>query len=247
MGGASLYTGMAGLQAVEANMQATAANIANTQTTGYQSVQALFEASPYTGSNAPGGADVVALTPNPDTAPGGLQHTGDKLDVAVSGNAWLQVQTTSGPALTRAGSLQINNAGILTDSGGNPVLNASGQAISLPQLASIKIGADGTISGVPASQPGTPSQVYGQIGVFATPPGQLTPLSGTLFTAPAGAQVALAPNGTLEQGYLNDSNVDPTQAMMAMIADNRSYQLQTNLMKSQSTGGQSLNTLMAQG
>jgi flagellar basal-body rod protein FlgF len=247
MSGASLYTGMAGLQAVEANMQATAANIANTQTTGYQSVQALFEASPYTGSNAPGGADVVALTPNPSTAPGGLQHTGDTLDVAVSGNAWLQVQTASGPALTRAGNLQITSAGILSDSGGNPVLNVSGQPISLPQLASVKIGADGTISGVPASQPGTPSQVYAQIGLVATPPGLLTPISGTLFTAPAGAQLTPAQNAKLEQGFLNDSNVDPTQAMMAMIADNRSYQLQTNLMKSQSTGGESLNTLMAQG
>jgi flagellar basal-body rod protein FlgF len=247
MSGASLYTGMAGLQAVEADMQATAANIANAQTTGYQAVQAVFEASPYTGANAPGGADVVALTPNPNTAPGGLQHTGDPLDVAISGNAWLQVQTSSGPALTRAGSLQISSAGILTDSAGNPVLGANGQPLSLPQLASVKIGADGTISGVSASQPGSPSQIFGQIGVFATPSGQLTPISGTLYAAPAGVPVTAAPDAKLEQGFLNDSNVDTTQAMMAMIADSRSYQLQTNLMKSQSTGGQGLNTLMAQG
>lgn len=247
MSGASLYTGMAGLQAIDASMQATASNLANTQTPGYQAVQALFEASPYTGGNAPGGADVVALTPNPDTAPGALEHTGNSLDVAVSGNAWLQVQTASGPALTRDGSLQITDAGILTDSAGNPVLNASGQPISLPQLASVKIGADGTISGVPASQPGSPSQIYGQIGLFATPAGLLTPISGTLFAAPAGSQVAAAADGSLQQGYLNDSNVDPTQAMMAMIADNRSYELQTNLMKNQSAGGQSLNTLLSQG
>jgi flagellar basal-body rod protein FlgF len=247
MSGASLYTGMAGLQAIEANMQATAANLANAQTTGYQSVQALFEAAPYTGSNAPGGADVVALTPNPDTAPGALEHTGDALDVAVSGNAWLQVQTASGPALTRDGSLQLTSAGILTDSAGNPVLSTGGQPISLPPLSDMKIGADGTISGVPAGQPGTPSQIYAQIGLFATPAGPLTPLSGTLFTAPPGAAVAATADGKLEQGFLNDSNVDPTQAMMAMIADNRSYELQTNLMKSQSAGGQSLNALMAQG
>lgn len=247
MSGASLYTGMAGLQAIDASIAATASNLANTQTPGYQAVQAMFEASPYTGSNAPSGSDVVALTPNPDISPGGLQRTGNSLDVAVSGNAWLQVQTASGPALTRDGSLQLTSAGILTDSAGNPVLGADGQPISLPNLASVKIGADGTISGVPAATPGAPSQVYGQIGLVATPPGQLTPISGTLFSAPAGVAVTAATDGTLEQGYLNDSNVDPTQAMMQMISDNRSYELQTNLMKTQSAGGQSLNTLLSQG
>jgi flagellar basal-body rod protein FlgF len=247
MSSTSLYTGMSGLQAIEARMQATASNLANSQTPGYQAVEALFEASPYTGGNAPSGAAVVALTPNPNTAPGALQHTGNSLDVAVTGGAWLQVQSATGPALTRDGSLQITSAGILTDSAGNPVLSAGGQPISLPQLASVKIGTDGTISGVPANQPGASSQIYGQIGMFATPPGQLTAISGTMFTAPAGVPVTAAANGTLTQGYLNDSNVDPTQAMMAMIADSRSYELQTNLMKSQSAGGQSLNALVAQG
>jgi flagellar basal-body rod protein FlgF len=244
---ASLYTGLSGLQAIDARMQATASNLANTQTPGYAAVQASFVAAPYTGANAPSGADAVAQTPNPDTTPGPPTHTGSAYDVAIGGNAWLQVQTASGNALTRDGSLQISSAGILTDSGGNPVLGTSGQPISLPSLASLQIGADGTISGVPASQPGGKSQSYGQLNLVATPSGSLTPLSGTLFLPPAGATLAPASDGVVQQGYLNGSNVDPTQAMMNMIADNRSYELQTNLMKTQSDGGQSLNTLLAQG
>jgi hypothetical protein len=35
--------------------------------------------------------------------------------------------------------------------------------------------------------------------------------------------------------------------MINMIADSRSYQLQTNLMKTQADGGQALDTLVAQG
>ena len=246
MSAASLYTSMTGLQAVNADMQATSANLANVQTTGYSAVQASVEAAPFMGSNAPGGADAIALTPNPNLAAGPLQHTGSAFDVAVSGDAWLEVQTPTGNAISRDGSLQVTNAGILADSNGNPVLNTTGQPISLPQLAKLEIGSDGTVSGVPASSQNGQSQVYGQINIVATPPGTLTPLSGAMFAAPAGP-LQPATNGALEQGYLNGSNVDPTMTMIHMIADSRSYQLQTNLMKTQADGGQALDALVAQG
>jgi flagellar basal-body rod protein FlgF len=243
----SLYTGMAGLQSISARMQATAANLANQATPGYAAVQAMSEAAAYQGSNAPAGADAVALTPGPDVAQGGLNHTGDPMNVALGGDAWLEVQTASGPALTRDGSLSLSAAGILTDGSGNPVLSTGGSPISLPSLAKLEIGSDGTISGVPASQPGGPAQNYGQINLVATPAGTLTPLSGTLYSPPSGAVLSAATDGSLHQGYLNNSNVDATQSMMEMIDDSRSYQLQTDLMKTQTGSDASLNALLAGG
>jgi flagellar basal-body rod protein FlgF len=247
MAGVSLYTAMAGLQAISARMEAVAANLANAQTPGYAAVQAMTEAADYQGSNAPPGADAMVLTPGPDLQQGGINHTGDPMNVALGGDAWLEVQTPTGNALTRDGSLSLSSAGILTDSAGNPVLNTGGQPISLPSLAKLEIGSDGTVSGVPASQPGGPAQIFGQINLVATPSGTLTPLSGTLYSPPAGATLSPATNGSLEQGYLNGSNVDPTQGMMEMIADSRSYQLQADMMKTQSGSEQNLNTLLAQG
>jgi flagellar basal-body rod protein FlgF len=243
----SLYTSMAGLQAINAQMQAVASNLANQQTPGYAAVQAMTEAANYRGSNAPAGADAVALTPGPDLTQGTLNHTGDPMNVALGGDAWLEVQTGAGPALTRNGSLSVSSAGILTDTAGNPVLGAGGQPISLPNLAKLEIGSDGTVSGVPASSPGGPAQVYGQINLVGTPAGTLTPLSGTLYSPPAGATLSAATNGSLHQGYLNDSNVNVTQSMMQMIADSRSYQLQTDMMKSQGSSAGDLNALVAQG
>jgi flagellar basal-body rod protein FlgF len=243
----SLYTSMAGLQEVSAQLEATAANLANSQTPGYAAVQAAAIAAPYRGSNAPPGADVVALVPGPDTSAGPLQHTGDPLDVGINGDAWLQVQTPQGNALTRDGSLAISNAGILTDSAGNPILSAGGAPISVPNLASLSIGPDGTISGVPAATPGAPPQSYGQIGLVATPTGAMTDLGGSKFAPPSGATLQAATSASLSQTYLNGSNVDPTAAMMTLISDSRSYQTQTDLMKSQSSGSQSLNTLLGQG
>jgi flagellar basal-body rod protein FlgF len=243
----SLFTGMAGLQAITARMQALASNLANAQTPGYAAIQATTEAAFYQGGNAPAGADAETLAPGPDLTQGVPKETGDPMDVALSGNAWLQVQTGNGNALTRDGSLQVSSAGILTDSSGNPVLDTSGQPISLPQLAKLEIGADGTVSGVPAANPTGPAQSFGQIGLYATPSGTLTPLSGTLYAPPAGVALSASTDGALHQGYINESNVDSTQAMIDMIDDSRSYQLQTDMMKTQSGASGDLNTLLAQG
>jgi len=243
----SLFTGMAGLQAITARMEAVAANLANQQTSGYAAVQALTEAANYQGADAPGGADAVVLTPGPDLAQGALNHTGDPMNVGLGGDAWLEVQTPSGNALTRDGALSISNAGMLTDSSGNPVLDTNGQPISLPQLASLQIGRDGTLSGVPAATPGAAPQRFAQINLVATPAGTLTPISGTLYSPPAGAALAPSANGSLAQGFLNDSNVDATQAMIEMIDDSRSYQLQTDMMKSQSGADAGLNQMLTSG
>jgi len=247
MAGSALYTEMAGLQAIDARMQAITANLANQQTPGYAAVQAVTEAASYNGANAPTGADAVALTPNPSLAQGAPSHTNDPLNVALSGDAWLEVQTANGTALTRDGSLSLSVAGILTDSSGNPVLNTSGQPISLPALSSLQIGADGTLSGIPVSSPGGPAQSFGQIALAATPAGTLTPLSGTLYAPPDGVAMTPATDGALAQGFLNGSNVDVTQSMVDMIDASRSYQMQTEMMKTQSGADASLNMLLAQG
>jgi flagellar basal-body rod protein FlgF len=243
----AFYTTMAGLQAVGARMEALSSNLANLQTPGYSAVQAVTEAAPYQGSASPSGADVVALTPGANTTAGPLSHTGNPMNLGLTGDAWLEVQTANGPALTRNGAVQITSDGILADSNSNPVLDSSGNPISLPQLASLSIGSDGTISGVPASQPGGQSRVYGQINLVATPAAPMTSLGGSLF-APADPN-ALQPSqsGSVSQGYLNGSNVNPTSEMVELVDASRSYQLQTELMKAQSGNGQQLNSFLAQG
>jgi flagellar basal-body rod protein FlgF len=243
----SLFTGMAGLQAITLSMQAVASNLANAQTPGYAAVQAMTQPDFYAGSNAPAGADAAALNAGPDLTQGAPHETGDAMNVALSGDGWLQVQTANGTALTRDGALSISSAGILTDAGGNPILNTGGQPISLPPLEKLQIGADGTVSGVAAANPSGPAQSYGQIGIVATPAGPLTALSGTLYMPPAGVALSPSTSAALQQGFLNDSNVDPTKSMMQMIDDSRSYQLQTDMLKSQSTSSEDLNALLAQG
>ncbi len=243
----AFYTAMAGLQAVGARMEALSSNLANVQTAGYSAVQAMTEAAPYRGEAAPAGADVVAMTPGADTKAGPLTHTGNPMNLGLAGDAWLEVQTAGGPALTRNGAVQITKDGILADSNGNPVLGTDAAPISLPQLASMTIGSDGTISGIPASQPGAKSQSYGQINLVATPAGNLTPLGGSLFSPPNPGALQQSQTGSVSQGYLNASNVEPTKGMIELMDASRSYQLQTELVRNESGEGQQLNAVLAQG
>lgn len=243
----SLYTNMAGLQAISAKMQAIASNIANAQTPGYESVQAVTQAQFYQGGNAPVGADAMLQTLGPDATPGPLKETGNPLDVALGGNAWLQVQTPNGVALTRNGSLAISAAGILSNSSGDPILDTNGTPISVPPLSKLEIGTDGTISGVLANGGTEQARVLGRIGLVSTPSGSMSSLGDSLYQPPSGEALAPASDGTLHQGYLNGSNVNPTTAMMEMIDGSRSYEMQTDMLKTQTSASQDLNNLLAQG
>ena len=243
----SLYTSMAGLQNISEKMQAVASNLSNSQTPGYEAIQTATHAQFYQGANAPVGADARLDTLQPDSTPGPLKQTGSSLDVGITGNAWLQVQTPDGTALTRNGSLSISSSGMLTDSSGNPILSASGTAISLPPLDKIQIGSDGTISGVVSGSSSSQAKVLAQIGLVSTPAGGLSAIGGSLYKASSNSPLTPATDGAVHQGYLNDSDVNPTMAMMDMINSSRSYQLQTELIKNQSSASQDLNTLLAQG
>lgn len=243
----SLYTSMAGLQDISEKMRAIAGNLANSQTPGYEAIQTATHAQFYQGANAPIGAAARLDTLQPDSTPGPLKHTGSALDVGITGNAWLQVQTPNGTALTRNGSLSVSASGMLTDSSGNPILSTNGMAISLPPLDKIQIGNDGTISGVLSGSGDNHAKVLAQIGLVSTPAGGLSPLGGSLYKVSPDSALTPTSNGALHQGYLNDSNVNPTEAMMDMINSSRSYQLQTELIKNQSSASQDLNNLLAQG
>ncbi len=242
----SLYTTMAGMQSVNERMKAVASNLANANTNGYSAVQAESETAFFSGENAPIGGAPVAVTPGPDLTQGPLQHTGDPLNVGLSGDAWLSVQTNSGTKLTRDGSMSLSNAGILVDSQGDPVLDTNGQPISLPPMSKIEIGTDGTISGVLANSTSGRATNVAQIGIVATPQGRLTQLDANLYSPDPNETLVPSTDGALHQGYLNGSNVNSTDEMMQMIDMTRSYQIQTTLLKTQSNTSAGLNTILTQ-
>jgi flagellar basal-body rod protein FlgG len=159
---------------------------------------------------------------------GNLQQTTNNLDMAIKGNGFFQIQQPDGTtAYTRDGSFQLDAAGQIVTNNGYTVL----PGITVPTNAqSLTIGSDGTVS---ITVPGTPTpQTLGQIQLanFVNPAG-LDPKGQNLFTetASSGTPNAGAPNvngmGALQQGFVETSNVNVVEELVAMIQTQRAYEL----------------------
>jgi flagellar basal-body rod protein FlgG len=166
---------------------------------------------------------------------GNFQQTGNQLDVVIEGKGFFQIRRAAGDtAYTRAGNFQMDRDGNLVTAAGDPLE----PQITLPQQAqTITIAADGTVSYTQAGQ--TAAQVAGQIQLANfTNPGGLNSIGGGLFlpTDASGAPTAGNPGGqeglgTLQQGYVEASNVSVVEEFINMITSQRAYEANTKVVK----------------
>jgi flagellar hook protein FlgE len=118
----SLFTDLSGVNAAQSGIDTIGNNIANVDTTGFKTSTAQFEALYGAAAGiAPGeGVDTADLAQA--FGEGTISQTGNPLDVAIEGNGFFQLQSSSGIVYGRDGSFQVNNAGELVDANGNQVL-----------------------------------------------------------------------------------------------------------------------------
>ena len=227
----SLWIAATGARAVLQRQDVVTNNLANASTTGYRGATPQFRALPVYGERLPSNAYVATQSESTDYQQGPMVHTGRNLDVAVQGPGWIAVQAADGStAYTRNGDLRISSSGVLSTSDGHPVLGQTGSPISLPQLTSIQVGVDGTISGVPAgSSPSTPV-VLGTIQLVNPPSTQLQRGADGLFRDTRGPAQP-DPAVQLASGVLEGSNVNPVRAMVQMLENTRAFEMQTKLMQ----------------
>jgi flagellar basal-body rod protein FlgF len=150
-----------------------------------------------------------------DIRSGAIEHTGNPLDVAIKGDAFLAVQTRAGERYTRNGALEIDAQGQLVTSDGHTVLGDNGPITFTAQESGFEIAPDGTV---------TSNQ--GQRGrlrlVRFDNPQTLHNEGANLFSAPNGGQPAGA-TSRLEPRAIERSNVRPVVEMSRLIEVNRSY------------------------
>jgi flagellar basal-body rod protein FlgG len=236
----AMWISKTGVQAQDAKLQAIANNLANVNTVGFKRDRVVFEDLFYQVNAQPGaqnadntvsngvqlGNGVRVVGTQKAFTNGSLQTTSQPLDVAISGAGFLQVLRPNGePAYTRAGQLQVDPNGTLTNAQGMPVV----PQITIPQdAAGITIGENGVVS-VP--------QEIGQLNLtgFINPAGLLA-LGENLFqeTAASGAPNEGRPGdaafGKLKQGALEGSNVQVVEEMVDMIAAQRTYEMNTKVL-----------------
>jgi len=242
-----LYVAMSGAKQAMEQQTSVANNMANVSTPGFRAQINAFRAVPVVGEESPTRAFVAATTPGADFRQGPVTDTGRELDVAVRGDGWLVVQTPTGEAYTRVGNLQIASDGQVTTMGGRPVVGDGGGLV-IPPGSSVTIAADGSITAHAPGDPLTGLNIVGRMKLVNPPTANLERGEDGLFRMRQGLPPAEAdPAVTVTAGAIEGSNVNPVEAMVAMIANGRSFEMQMKSIQSADLNAQAANKLLAYG
>ena len=258
----AMYTAASGMETQQTNLDNIANNLANANTSGFRRRRVQFQDLIYQSIVAPGAAATQQTT-----YPTGLQiglgarsaateiigqqgdlnQTGNPLDLAIQGQGFFEIQLPSGEiAYTRSGEFHLDQTGIIVDAQGNQLQ----PAITIPPSATnITIGSDGTVSvQLPGQQQ---AQQVGslQLATFANP-GGLSSAGNNYFleTTASGNPIVGVPGGaeglgTLQQGFLENSNVDVVGEFIQMILAQRSYEANSRVVHAADQMFQTINGL----
>lgn len=232
----ALFIAATGMQTQQTNVDTIANNIVNASTPAFKRSVVSFTdmvtaQSQPVGTARQGGA----IGPVPVTGigvglarvgraydAGDLKKTDSQYDVAMNGDGFIGVAMSDGTkAVTRGGTLKVNADGMLATQGGL----ALQPGIAIPENAlSLTIGPDGRVQ-VTLPNQAAPQDV-GQLELvrFANPD-QLTPLGDNLYavTDAAGESTSSDGVGTVQQGYLEGSNVRMVDEMVNLMLAQRAY------------------------
>jgi flagellar basal-body rod protein FlgG len=237
----ALYSAATGMESQQLNLDVISNNLANVNTGGFKKSKIEFQDLLYDNITSPG-ADVgsgnvlptgvqVGHGSNPVATSrifteGELTQTGERLDVAIQGDGFFEVQMPDGSlAYTRDGSLKVDSTGRVITSDGLPV---QGGFQPIPAgTTSVTISSDGTVT----TTGGTGTQTFQvQLTRFANPAGlQATGRNLYIQTNASGSPETGNPGengyGTLQQGYVEQSNVKVVEEMVNMIVAQRAYEV----------------------
>lgn len=235
-----LYVGLSGQLALERRMDTIAHNVANVSTPGFRAEEIKFEsvlsttATELVEFSSPGQAYL-------SRASGGIVRTGNPLDVAVQGDAWLSIDVNGAQVYTRDGRMRMTENGDLQTLTGYPVLDSGGAPISLnPRGAVPQIAHDGTVT-----QDG---RIFATIGLF-----RIDETAKLARAENSGVIPDKTPEPALDftnvgmvPGFIEQSNVNPVMEMSRLIAVHRAFDALTNSMNTiDSTMQEAIKTLGA--
>ncbi len=240
----ALQIAATGMSAQQMRVEVISNNLANMSTTGYNARRAEFADLHYQQVTRPGainatdgtvvptgvqiglGVRPAAVTVN--IAQGSLSNTGGDLDVAIEGQGYLEVTLPSGiSGYTRDGALKRSPDGLIVSSDGYAVA----PGITIPADArTLAINAGGEVYAYFSDR--VDPELLGQLTLagFTNEKG-LEAIGSNLFletpaSGPADVAIPGANGlGTLRQGYLEDSSVDPVREITELIEAQRGYEL----------------------
>jgi flagellar basal-body rod protein FlgG len=237
-----------GMLAQQTNVEVIANNLANMNTTGFKEQRTEFQDLLYQNVMTPGaqtsdqgtfapngiqiGAGVKTAATYRITTQGDLTSTSNPYDVAVQGPGYFRIQQADGTdGYTRAGNFSLSPQGQLVTQDG--MLVQPGIAVPANTI-SVQINAQGQVNATVAGN-STP-QTVGQLELTRFPnEAGLNAIGGNVLleTPASGSPQAGVPGspgyGTIQQGFLETSNVNSVDEITALITAQRAYEMNSKV------------------
>jgi flagellar basal-body rod protein FlgG len=242
----SLYIGATGMNAQQLSIDTVANNLANVNTSGFKRGRVEFEDLLYrvvdvagsTGGNRPasgrmGMGTAVAGSMKIFSA-GEIKKTGESFDLAINGQGFFEIVLTDGNlAYTRNGAFRLDNESFLATQDGHRL----SAGIQLPpDAAQVRIAVNGAVLARLPNEPNEVELARIELAGFANP-GGLTALGDNLYSATeqSGTPVLGTPGetglGTVQQGFLEGSNVRLIDELLGLILAQRAYELNAKVVQ----------------
>jgi flagellar basal-body rod protein FlgF len=237
-----LYIAASGMNATMTQQDVIANNLANASTVGFKGNRAIDAAFPTyliarindqrlktpdgTMELRPNigimGGGVLPIETPIDYSQGSRVQTQSPLDFSLTGPGFFTVLNPDGQVLyTRDGSFNLNSDGKLVTKDGLPVLGHNGQIFIDGNKMVVDQQGNITVDGKPVDQLSI---------VQVNDENQLMKAGRSLFSGPAGLQVNKWPdNVNVQQGFLEQSNVNAVEEMVHMIDATRSYEMNARI------------------
>ena len=224
----ALFVGVSAQTALARELDVIANNMANVSTTGFKARSARFQEylMPVASADSFQRQDrrvsyVIDQGTPLDLTQGPIEPDGNPMHVAVRGDAFLAVQTAQGLRFTRNGAFELDPQGNLVTSDGYAVQGDGGSITIGQQETGLTIAPDGTVS--------TNLGVRGRVRLVSfADPKALKSEGGNLFSSEAAPRPA-GPEGRLEPGALERSNVKPVVEMTRLMDVNRTYTMVSSI------------------
>jgi flagellar basal-body rod protein FlgF len=241
-----IYIGMGGAKQAMDQQAAVANNMANVSTPGFRAQINMARAVPVVGDEAATRAMVVTMTPGASMRAGPMTQTGRPMDVVISGDGWLAVQTRGGgEAYTRVGNLQVGAEGQLLTMDSLPVMGDSGPLV-VPPGSTLTVTAEGVVMAIGAGDPAVGAAEVGRLKLVNPAAKDMLRGDDGLFRLRAGLPEPQAdPNVRLLTGTVEGSNVSAIEAMVDMIANARRFEMQMKTIQTAETNDQQANKLLS--
>ncbi len=257
----SLFTAATGMKAQQRQIDTISNNLANVNTDGYKKSRNHFQDLLYHNEKLAGtrssqstqvpvgihvGHGTKHVTTEKIHTQGNMKSTGNQLDLSIDGPGFFMILQPNGAiAYSRSGHFMIDGQGRLVTNDGMPM----DPEVIIPQnTRQIEIGMDGNVNVFLSDNNIPESAGTIQLARFPNPAG-LTPIGKNLYvTSPSSGQVdvqdpGIEGMGSLNQGFLEGSNVSVVEEMVNMITAQRAYEVNSKAIQTSDQMLQAVNNL----